>query len=448
MTTDPRTSETRSSETRSSQTRSSETRSSEARSAPVDERAAAELAEKGYEIRVVDPADRDAMERYVQAEMRGFLGGRMERRSLDAHVKEFGENRRCTAVYDPESADPRMPIATSNSWIGPLALPGEREIDAWAISGVTVAQTHRRRGVQRRLMEAELRTAHRLAVPIAMLTVSESSIYGRYGFGVAALAAEHRIDTRALSWTGPTPGGRLDFIDVRVWRDAAPALFERVRLRDPGQMRPFALRWDQLAGLVTDDGDRSGTRQAVQYRDADGAVQGMALYTVEDDPAGFTHHRVKVINLTAVTDDAYAALWRLFVEMDLVGTVTYELGSVDEPLRWMVSDFRAVEVKPFDMQYLRVLDVRRVLEARMYESTGEASFEVVDGLGIATGSWTVRVDSGRASVAAGSGSGSGEVVDVAELGALAAGGVGSRNGPAAVSRLFASFRPPRLDFWY
>ncbi|GAA2086791.1 GNAT family N-acetyltransferase [Pseudolysinimonas kribbensis] len=435
------------------------------RTAPIDEQARAILAERGYEFRVVDPDDRDAMERYVLAEARGFLGGTMQQPALDAHIAEFAQNRRNSAVYDPSGADPLTPIATTNSWIGPLTLPGQRDIDAWAISGVTVAQTHRRRGIQRQMMEAELRTARGLDVPVAMLTVTESSIYARYGFGVAALAAEYRISTRGLTWTGREPEGRLDFIPVRQWRDAAPALFERTRLRDPGQVRPFAMRWDQAAGYITYEGDKSAGRQAVQYRDASGGVRGMALYTINEGTSeqDFTTHEAQIVNLIAETDDAYAALWRFFVEMDLVSTTRYDLGSADEPVRWMVSNFRAVEVRPFDMQYLRVLDVKRVLEARAYEVPGEVSFEVTDDLGFASGTWTARASTAGTVIAA-----AGEVADsgdlelgVVELGAMLCGGTSARTlaaagrvverGPGALDRataMLASTRPPRIDSWY
>jgi predicted acetyltransferase len=53
----------------------------------------------------------------------------------------------------------------------------------------------------------ELRTAAELGVPIAALTVSESTIYGRFGFASAAQAAHWEIDTRHVRWAGPTPAG-------------------------------------------------------------------------------------------------------------------------------------------------------------------------------------------------------------------------------------------------
>ncbi|MGN6325489.1 GNAT family N-acetyltransferase [Pseudolysinimonas sp.] len=418
-------------------------RTREIQSAPIDEQAAAKLAANGYELRVVDSADREAVDRYLQAEARGFFGPVMTRESLDAHAAEFTTNRRLTAVYDPEGADPLTPIATSNSWIGPLTIPGG-EIPAWAISGVTTAQTHRRRGIQRQIIEAELRTAHRLGVAIAMLTVSESSIYGRYGFGVAALAAEYRIRTRGLAWTGPVPAGRLDYIPVRRWRDQAPALFEQLRLRAAGQVAPFGMRWDQVAGFQSRKGDTSDERRAVQYRDESGELRGMAIYTVSEDPDDFTAHRVAVLNVIAASDDAYAAIWRFFVEMDLVATVTYDLGAVDEPMRWMVSDFRAVEVKPFDMHYLRVLDAATVLGSRSYETDGEAAFRVIDDLGIASGSYALTVSGGRGAVS--DAAEPADPIEVAELGAAIVGAPSRKDD--ALGRLLETRRAPAIGFWY
>lgn len=432
------------------------------RTAPVDERSAATLAAKGLEFRLIDRGDRDAMERYVQAEMRGFLGSTMSQGPLDAHVAEFGENRRNVAVYDPHGADPLAPIATTNAWPGPVTLPGGREIDAWAVSGVTVAPTHRRRGIQRQLMEGELRTARDLGLPMAMLTVSESSIYGRYGYGVAALAAEIKVSTRCLTWTGPQPDGRLDFVTVREWRDAAAELFERTRLRHPGEVRPFPLRWDQAAGFVSEDGDKSASRRAIQYRDAAGAVRGLALYKVDEGttPEDFTAHEAQIITMIAETDDAYAALWRCFIEMDLVTTIRYDLGTADEPVRWMVSNFRAVEVKPFDMQYLRILDVPRVLEARGYEAPGEVSFEVSDDLGFAVGAWRLRSDGSAATVEPAAGAPD-VSLRIVELSSIVLGGVSVETLRAAgrirehtpgaartLAQVMSTSQTPAISSWY
>jgi predicted acetyltransferase len=425
------------------------------RAEPIDEQAAAKLAGQGLELRLVDAADVPATSRYSRAEMRGFLGDEPSDVDLESERQEL-LNRRVCAVYDPAGAEPEVPVATVNSWIAPLTMPGGREVDAWAVSGVTVAPSHRRRGIQRQMMEAELRTAVRLGVPISALTVSESSIYGRYGYGCAVIAAAYRIDTRRASWTGPIPDGRLDLIDAQTFRALAPGLFERVRRRDPGQLRPFDRRWDQLCGFSTEEGDVSKKRRAVQYRDAAGEVRGAALYTVTENPADFTAHTTQVVFLVAETDDAYAALWRFFVEMDLVSTIGYDLGSVDEPLRWMVSDFRAVEVKPFDMHYLRVLDVAAVLQGRARDASDDLTVQVTDPLGFATGVWAIH--GGAVTTWEGAPD---LTLGVAALSALVLGGVAPATLAASgaitphsdgaldrATRLLASTVTPRIDFWY
>jgi predicted acetyltransferase len=424
------------------------------RTSPLDEQAVAKLADQGLEIRLVDAADVEAIDRYTRADTRGFLGDEPGRDVLDAERADL-RNRRCSAVYDPAGAEPEVPIATVNSWIGPLTMPGERAIDAWAVSGVTVAPTHRRRGIQRQMMEAELRTAARLGVPISMLTVSESSIYGRYGYGCAALAADYRIDTRRARWTGPTPDGRVDLIDVSAFRRLAPELFERVRLLQPGQIRPSERRWDQFCGFATGDGDAAKKRRAVQYRDAAGVVRGLALYTVAEDPADFTAHTAQVLSVIAETDDAYAALWRFLVELDLIATLRYDQGSIDEPLRWMVSDFRAVEVKPFDMQYLRVLDVKAAFEGRPL-GPGEIAVQVTDPLGFAAGIWTLRdgavtaAPNARPELTLGVSEASSVLIGGVAPATLAASGRIGVHADGAVERLtrLLAAAMPQLSFWY
>ena len=50
-------------------------------------------------------------------------------------------------------------------------------------------------------------------------------------------------------------------------------------------------------------------------------MRGVALYSVRENEKDFTKSTVTVSYLLAETDDAYAALWRFFVELDLVGEV-------------------------------------------------------------------------------------------------------------------------------
>ena len=299
-------------------------------------------------------------------------------------------------------------------------------MDGWAISSVTVAPTHRRRGIARALLEAELATAAGLGIPLAMLTVSESSIYGRFGFAPAAMAADWKIDTRRARWTGPVPDGRVDFISVQEWRELVPALHDTARLLFPGDIEMWGGRWDQIAGILTDDSGYAAKLRAVQYRDAVGELRGLALFRVLEGDTDFAEHRISVEALVHTTDDAYAALWRFLLETDLVSSVTAELRSVDEPVRWMISDWRAARVTTYEHHYLRLLDVAAAFQGRSYVTAGSVAFSVADALGYAAGDWLLTVTGADAVVERVGAVPSGVpalALGVAELSALYLGGV-------------------------
>src|SRR6478609_10055879 len=179
--------------------------------APVDEGSRTRLAATGLEPRLVSFEDENAYANWYQVVARGFLDGERSDAEVAASRERSG-HRRMTGIFDPAAPMPAAPVASIASWIGELTVPGGRGIPSCAISAVTVAPTHRRRGIARAMLEGELGAAADAGAPIAMLTVSESPLYGRYGLAPAAAGASWHIDIKRATWTGPRPGGRVDFI--------------------------------------------------------------------------------------------------------------------------------------------------------------------------------------------------------------------------------------------
>src|SRR3954462_10670079 len=70
-----------------------------------------------------------------------------------------------------------------------ISVPGG-DVDAAGVSVVGVSPTHRRRGVLNTMMRALLEATHERGEPVAMLFASEGGIYGRFGYGLAALLGE------------------------------------------------------------------------------------------------------------------------------------------------------------------------------------------------------------------------------------------------------------------
>lgn len=423
--------------------------------APADPAAAQNLASTGLRYAVLDTTDRAAFAAWLAADNRGFHGGRMSDEIREASLDGYAY-RRTTGVWD-EGIEP---VATVNSWPGQLTVPGKRTVEAWAISSVTVAPTHRRRGIARNLLEGELRTAASLGVPLAMLTVSESTIYSRFGFAPAVMAAEWRIDTRRAKWVGPVASGRIVFVEPAEFRAGIAEFYERERLASPGQIDVWGLRWDQISGLKDEDAERSKHLRAVRYEDPDGTVQGYALYRVMGGDEDYSKHTARVEYLLAATPEASAGLWRFLLELDLVSEVVAYLRPTDEPLRWQVSDFRAATVKTYDHLWLRILDVAATLEARSYAADGRFTIEVADDLGFAAGRFALEVAGGRMTVSA-TDAAPDLFLTVNELSALYLGGVSATTllaagriveaTPGAAAALEMSFRPsqaPWLSVWF
>ena len=61
-------------------------------------------------------------------------------------------------------------------------------------------------------------------------------------------------------------------------------------------------------------------------------------------------------------------------------------------MRWLLGDFRAAHVDVWEHQYLRVLDVAAVYEARGYLGAGSVVFDITDPLGFAAGTWHLVVE--------------------------------------------------------
>ncbi|MCR2825234.1 GNAT family N-acetyltransferase [Microbacterium sp. zg.Y909] len=429
--------------------------------APVDLRSRAALAVRDLQYRTVSHADDADYAAWLQANARGFQDEERNDEQI-ATSRELSAHRRLTGVYDGAGPMPEMPVATLSSWVGELTVPGGRGISSCAISSVTVAPTHRRRGIARAMLEGELRGAAAAGLPMAMLTVSESTLYGRYGFAPAAASAAWTIENRRAGWRGPRAPGRVDFIPRRRVRELMPILHDRVRLRAPGEIEVPGEFWDRFAGTRPDVKD-GGKVRAVQYTDPAGDVRGLALYTVTGNDEDFTKARVHVPYLLAETDHAYAALWRFLLELDLVGTVTAHELSVDEPLLWLIEDQRAAKVTVRDHQYLRILDVPSALQARTYAAPGRFSLEVTDPLEIAGGRYLLDIaGDGRATVSRLRTGQSADAVavtlDIRELSAVYLGGVSAltlaraglvqTSDATAFARSLSWHVAPRLSFWY
>src|SRR6476469_9223166 len=93
-----------------------------------------------------------------------------------------------------------------------MSVPGG-ELRCGGVTVVGVYPTHRRRGALRAMMDAQLRDIHERGEPIAALWASEETIYGRYGYGLAAWSGEAHLPREWNAYARPFERrGRVRFL--------------------------------------------------------------------------------------------------------------------------------------------------------------------------------------------------------------------------------------------
>ncbi len=266
-----------------------------------------------------------------------------------------------------------------------MTLPGLDVVPTTAIVGVAVWPTHRRQGRLASMMRHQLDDLHGRGEFMAVLTSSESRIYPRFGYGPATLQTFFEIEVRDVDvlvpdGRGQGAGCRVRIVDRQTARDSFPAVLTAAQARRAGEVARLEVGWEQVLGM--DERDEQKNRFFVVC-EAAGGLTGYAAYriVVLDAPTGRRGRRIDLVELAAVDDDAYLALWSYLVNIDLMGDLQTHGRPVDDPIRFALSDYR--RMRPLwsgEHTYLRLVDVGRALRARAYFAEGSIAIRVRDSM--------------------------------------------------------------------
>ncbi len=359
------------------------------------------------EITQIDPRDNQLFGDWLRAMARTILQSPMsaeQTASRTARRITRGAGGRTFAAMDAgrvvgtfESFD-----ADAATVVAPGA-PGTA-VQTHNISGITVAPTHRRRGLLNQWITAELRWAHERRVPLAALVASEAAIYGRYGFAPVVESVRWSVTTVTPAGLRPperpceSGEGCISDVDDDKLRTAGPGVYDQARLQQPGAAPRDAYAWDEIRHPEADD---RRPRWTFGHRDAQGTLDGYARVAVNQAwhdraPA----NTVDVLDLSAVDARAIACLWRACLGIDLVVTVDAYDRPVGDPVAELLRDRRAAQqVARNDLYWWRILDVPAALTGRWWAGPGALVLDVVDPMGLAGGRWRLDVDAnGQADV--------------------------------------------------
>ncbi|MEU2713587.1 GNAT family N-acetyltransferase [Streptomyces sp. NPDC007205] len=372
--------------------------------------------DRGTELRTLRPEEFD---RWWDHLVRAFGGGPTspEERELDRSVTEFD---RSLAVWDADAI-----VGTSGAFSFRMTVPGGAVVPTAGVTMVSVAATHRRRGILTSMMRRLLDDAHDRGEPLAALFASEPAIYGRFGYGTATYQLNAEIDTGRVTLALPagTDEVRLRYAPPADVLKECEAVYAALVPRRPGML----LRqpgWEQ-AGLLDPDRGRNGA-SALQcvVAEQDGEVTGYARFrTKEGWGPGGHDGTVTLEDLAALDPATEAALWRFLFGIDLMTTLTVRGRPVDEAWQHLVSDIRRCRPRLRDAGHLRLVDVGAALSARTYLAPVDVVLDVEDTFcPWNAGRWRLTGDAEGASCERTSDTAE-LVLSVRELGAACLGGV-------------------------
>jgi predicted acetyltransferase len=311
--------------------------------------------------------------------------------SLATTYRAFGEEIR---DYDREHQPKLMPadrvfgafengrqVGAAAAYRFEMTVPGG-QLPTGGVTWVGVLPSHRRRGVMTELMRRQLRDLHDGGEPLAALWASESAIYGRFGYGMAAPTFALRGDTRAFRLRGsPAAVGSVCLVERAEAREAFPPIYDQVRPTIPGMVTRTIEIWD-VYRLADEDFMRDGAGpKFYALHERDGVAEAYATYRIKSTwEGGLPQGELRVIEAIAASPVASRELWRFLFGVDLVSTVRNFLFDPGSPLFLMVDDPRRLELKLSDGLWLRLVDVEAALRARSYADGDAVVIEVTDDL--------------------------------------------------------------------
>ncbi|MCH8109000.1 MAG: sterol carrier protein domain-containing protein, partial [Chloroflexi bacterium] len=195
----------------------------------------------------------------------------------------------------------------------------------------------------------------------------------RFGYGMASFCERWSIERHHTSFgCSPESHGRVVFVEPDEASKVFPDVFQRVCLERPGMVRRNATWWGYR--LLDIEQFRQGASEyyhAIYERD--GRADGYVLYRISS-----SDNTLRIVELVAATDEAYAALWQFCFGVDLINTTRAENQPIDSPLLWMLADPRRLQRSTGDAMWLRLVDVRAALAGRRYAQEGSIVFDIKD----------------------------------------------------------------------
>jgi predicted acetyltransferase len=275
----------------------------------------------------------------------------------------------------------------------PLTVPAGN-LPCAGVSVVGVLPTHRRRGLLRRMMEAQLKEMRERGEPIAALWASEETIYGRFGYGLASVGLHVDAERKSVSFRPDLPrDGTARLVSHGEALRSFPRVYDRVARTRAG-MVVRSRDWWEIRRLDDAPERRRGAGPLVRTLfERDGRPVGYALYRLQQEGSTVSDWKktIRVLEAFGIDDHATCDVWRFLLEIDWVDRIAAFNLPLDHPLPLLVDRINNLHLAVWDGLWLRLVDVPAALEGRS-AAPGRVTIEVTSDAQVPdnVGSWTIE----------------------------------------------------------
>ncbi|CAA9396688.1 MAG: Enhanced intracellular survival protein [uncultured Quadrisphaera sp.] len=380
----------------------------------------------GYQLVTLGPDDRDA---YLGVDVLAF--GQPD---LEDPPVPVDWSRAAGVRTTPADGAAGELAAVHASYPFDLPVPGAR-LPAAGLTWLSVHPLHRRRRLASAMIAHHLQRTAARGEPLSVLTASEASIYGRFGYGSAAPVVTVTVPRGAA--LRPVPGSerlttRLERADATRHAAVVHAVHTAAGAAGPGRpgWAPRSTPALQEAFFWDPPGERHGAEALLLLtvsdpgaEDAGHGTRAHALVARTPTTVGGDLDRVRVREAAAVDPAAARALWGVLLDLDLTTVVEARL-PVDDALLHQLVDARSARPVVRDQVWVRLVDLPAALAGRRYPAPVDVVLEVTDALLPANaGRWHL-VGGPQGAQVTRTGSEAHLALDVRDLGAAYLGGVG------------------------
>jgi predicted acetyltransferase len=290
-----------------------------------------------------------------------YFGSRPETEELERFATILPAER-VLAGFDGDEI-----VGGAGAYLFDTTVPGGAQVATAGVMAVGVLPTHRRRGVLTAIMRRQLADAHERGEPIATLYAAEGGIYGRFGYGLAALAGDIELPKEHARPWHDEPLGQARLLDPDDRVEVLPAIYDRVQAETTG-MFTRTRDWWQVRRLRTRPGKAPANAVVIELDDG---AQAYALYRHEFGMRHLvTQTKLEVSEALGTSPQALDAVWRYLLAIDWVARIDGFWLPLDHPLFHWIREPRRMGFQVIEGIWVRLVDVEAALAAR---SLGEGS---------------------------------------------------------------------------